>query len=190
MRGDYLFSVLKSVGEGLDSFVVLSEAVLTAGYGATGKRIDYEVSKIKKQRTVSALERKRKQRLSSVLWKLKRDKLIEVNPETRAEKRFPLCHYPSPTYKTFRGKTVKIVLFDIKEKERAKRIWLCSALKNLGFRMLQKSAWAGENMIPKRLILDLDKLEILGDVEILEVLKPGSLKENLREIIDRSSKTS
>ena len=159
MRGDYLFSVLKSVGEGLDSFVVLSEAVLTAGYGATGKRIDYEVSKIKKQRTVSALERKRKQRLSSVLWKLKRDKLIEVNPETRAfsltqegkkfysdlEKRFPLCHYPSPTYKTFRGKTVKIVLFDIKEKERSKRVWLCSVLRNLGYRMLQKSAWIGDS---------------------------------------------
>ena len=71
---------------------------------------------------------------------------------------------------------MKIVLFDIKEKERSKRVWLCSVLRNHGYRMLQKSAWAGENMIPKRLILDLDKLEILGDVEILEVLKPGSLK--------------
>jgi len=76
-----------------------------------------------------------------------------------------------------RGNDFKIVIFDIPEKERRKRVWLNSALRNLKFKMLQKSVWAGKSNLPEQFIEDLRKINIFQFIEIFTISKHGSLRQ-------------
>jgi hypothetical protein len=51
-----------------------------------------------------------------------------------------------------------------------------SALKNLGFRMIQKSVWVGKVTLPEDFLSDLRQLNLISCVEIFEVNKAGSLR--------------
>jgi hypothetical protein len=72
---------------------------------------------------------------------------------------------------------LKIVIFDIPEPERKKRAWLRSVLKNLKYKMLQKSVWAGNAMLPEQFFKDLLKRNLLGYVEVLAATKRGTLEK-------------
>ena len=74
-------------------------------------------------------------------------------------------------------KCLKIIIFDIPEKERQKRDWLRSTIKNLGFKQLQQSVWAGNNPIPEDFIEDLGGLNLLDFVEIFSVNKKGTIEK-------------
>ena len=192
MRGKHILTVLNFIGEGVSSYMELSEAILRGGYG--GKRIDSELSKIKKRNKLSRGLANEKKRLSSLLFKLKRDKILAVDSEskrfyltTRGENKllelnnlFSDCSL-SRNYPVSEEGGYKIVIFDIPERLSCQRIWLRSVLTNLGFKMLQKSVWIGDNKIPKELIKDFSKLKLLDYIEIFEVVKRGSLKIEERE---------
>jgi phenylacetic acid degradation operon negative regulatory protein len=75
-------------------------------------------------------------------------------------------------------KSLKIIIFDIPEKERRKRDWLRSVIKNLGFRQLQQSVWAGNNPIPEDFIEDLNEFNLLQFVEIFSVGKRGTIEKS------------
>jgi len=125
---------------------------------------------------------------------LKRDKILSVDSEskrfyltTRGENKllelnnlFSDCSL-SRNYPVSEEGGYKIVIFDIPERLSCQRIWLRSVLTNLGFKMLQKSVWIGDNKIPKELIKDFSKLKLLDYIEIFEVVKRGSLKIEERE---------
>jgi len=81
-----------------------------------------------------------------------------------------------PDYKAETDDKFKIIIFDIPEKERKKRMWLREVLKRLGFKMLQLSVWIGKNKIPEQFLLDLKEKQILAYVHILEIGKSGTLK--------------
>src|SRR3989339_151600 len=72
---------------------------------------------------------------------------------------------------------LKIIAFDIPEREKSKRRWLCSVLKNLGFEMRQKSVWVGRSRLPVYFIKDISRLGLLDCVDIFEVAKKGSLND-------------
>ncbi len=72
---------------------------------------------------------------------------------------------------------MKIVLFDIPEKESAQRAWLREVLKNLKFTMLQKSVWVGNSSLPEEFMNDLRARGIDKFVEILAVTKSGTLRQ-------------
>lgn len=72
---------------------------------------------------------------------------------------------------------LKIVVFDVPEKERPKRLWLCEALKLLGFKRLQRSVWIGKNKISEDFVKDLHKKSMINYVHILEVSKAGTVRE-------------
>jgi DNA-binding transcriptional regulator PaaX len=74
-------------------------------------------------------------------------------------------------------KSLKIIIFDIPEKERQKRNWLRSVIRNLGFKQLQQSVWAGNSSIPEDFIEDLDSLNLLDFVEIFSVNKKGTIEK-------------
>lgn len=74
-------------------------------------------------------------------------------------------------------KELKIVLFDIPEKESAHRAWLREVLKNLKFTMLQKSVWVGNSSLPEEFMNDLRARGIDKFVEILAVTKSGTLRQ-------------
>lgn len=72
---------------------------------------------------------------------------------------------------------LKIVVFDVPEKERRKRAWLREALKMLGFKMLQQSVWMGKNKIPEQFLVDLRKKNLLPCIHIMEVSRGGAIRE-------------
>ena len=70
---------------------------------------------------------------------------------------------------------IKIVIFDIPEKERHKRAWLRAVLISLDFSILQQSVWIGKNKIPEDFLLDLREYKMLSYVQIFEISKKGSI---------------
>ncbi|MDO8664844.1 MAG: hypothetical protein Q7K44_04875 [Candidatus Liptonbacteria bacterium] len=62
-----------------------------------------------------------------------------------------------------------IVAFDIPEHHKRKRVWLRVELKNLGFKMLQKSIWFGPAPLPKEFVKTLNDLNLLDFIKFFEV---------------------
>jgi DNA-binding transcriptional regulator PaaX len=81
-----------------------------------------------------------------------------------------------PDYQPSPGTGVVLVIFDVPEKQKRKRVWLRAALKQLGFQMVQKSVWFGKVKIPKNFLEDLGRHKIIDCVEIFAITKTGSLK--------------
>ncbi|MBI2635441.1 MAG: CRISPR-associated endonuclease Cas2, partial [Parcubacteria group bacterium] len=71
---------------------------------------------------------------------------------------------------------LKVVIFDIPEKQKHKREWLRGQLQDLGFKMIQKSVWMGKRKFPKEFLEDIRDLKLLAYVEIFSVTKTGSMR--------------
>lgn len=69
----------------------------------------------------------------------------------------------------------RLVVFDIPEKERAKRRWLRGELIALEYRQLQKSVWLGEVPLPVDFIGGLDALRLNGKVHIFRIESDGAI---------------
>lgn len=149
---------------------------------------DNDYKKINKKKLLN-IDKNKRCRLSDMLYRLKKDGLIAIQDKNN-QKTFSITEFgketllkllsrkllPNNQYKKEFEKEFKIIIFDIPEKEHRKRWWLRSVLKNLGFRILQKSVWIGKSKIPEELILDFKKLNILPYVEIFTIKKMGSLR--------------
>lgn len=194
MKGDITIKILESIHDlGMDA-ASLFKMFLTVGYGASYGKMQYTLSKTKSARQTSQawnIEHGTKQKYYSLLCQLKKDGLIKKEArgrkgvfiitkkglerlsllKERSQKRMPPAFYQKS-----QGNTFVIIAFDIPEKERGRRDWLRSVLKNLGLKMVQKSLWLGKVKIPKEFIDDLSKLNLLNYVEIFEITKTGSLK--------------
>ncbi|MEK9194294.1 MAG: CRISPR-associated endonuclease Cas2 [Patescibacteria group bacterium] len=195
-KGHVTFNLLERLWTTATNSVDLFEAFLDAGYGASYKKIEYSLSKIRTEKATAnfhkELEREAKIKYNTLIYKLKRDGLV-VKSLRNGLKIFTITmkgknklealktkikkQLPSPKYEKKETTNPIIVAFDIPEKERRKRNWLRDVLKNLGFRIIQKSVWAGKVKIPKRFLEDLKKLRLIDFVEIFEVSKAGSLKQ-------------
>ena len=197
MKGDIILEALKKIKNTAVSFSDLFEAMLKAGYGASLRSLNYEVSKIEQRRNNEVFQRQIRLRYYRLIYKLKKDQLIResfknnhkfLNITRRGlsllgflQKRKDKNPLPSPNryvkdedQKTHR---LVIVVFDVPEREKNKRNWLRAVLKRLGLEMIQKSVWAGTVKLPEQFINDLIKFKIIDFVEILEVTKKGSLEQ-------------
>ena len=92
----------------------------------------------------------------------------------REKKKFSLTHV---SYVPEKDSVVRVVIFDVPERERYKRVWLRTALLALGFSLCQQSVWIGKSKIPKGFLEDLRDREMLSYVEVFEVSKEGSLEK-------------
>lgn len=72
-------------------------------------------------------------------------------------------------------KTLKIIAFDIPEKERHKRDWLREVLTRLNYTMLQRSVWLGKIRLPEAFFHVLRDKKIIQYVHILKVYKSGTI---------------
>ena len=72
---------------------------------------------------------------------------------------------------------MRLVIFDIPEKERKKRRALRAELISFNFSQLQKSVWAGENPLPEDFLSFLDELNLKNKVHIFSVRKHGTLQK-------------
>lgn len=129
-----------------------------------------------------------KQRIHERLSQLKKDGLIfEQDSKNRKilrltskgiEKLSLMKILPGvPLYECQKSDQFVIVAFDVPEKERWKRGWLRSALKNMGLRFLQQSLWIGKIKLPTNFLDDLEKLRLSNCVEIFAVTKTGTIKQ-------------
>jgi len=195
MKGDITLKILEIVGETVVNTIDLVGAILSSGYGASYGKIQYELSRRQSDREIKSFRKKiynqNKQKYYNLIYKLKRDNLIKENTE-KNKKYFVLTEkgesklfdllarrknkFPENIYNKENGNNLIIVAFDIPEIEKRKREWVRAALKNLDFKMIQKSVWVGKVKIPKQFLDDLLKLRLIDFVEIFEVSKSGSLK--------------
>lgn len=127
----------------------------------------------------------KKKAFNSLLKKLRSDGLIETKEGKIAiTKRGRLAlkiikqkFFPKNHYQVKKDDSFKLVIFDIPEKEKAKRNWLRDSLKEMGFEMIQKSVWSGKIKIPAEFLEDLNWLRLINYVDILAVTKTGSLRQ-------------
>src|SRR3989344_167917 len=193
MKGKITLAILEALGEIGADIPDLFEAFLSAGYGASMGKIGYKFSKARiereKSRTRSLEEGRMRQRYSNIISRLKRDRLIEKDVEKSsfritlfgkrkrdALRKHASVYLPKTSYKKAGSDNVVIVAFDIPERERSKRNWLRSALKNLGLKMMQRSLWIGKCKIPKIFLEDVRDLKLVEYLEIFEVTKTGTLE--------------
>lgn len=70
---------------------------------------------------------------------------------------------------------IRLVIFDIPERERKKRDILRAELVGCDFTVLQKSVWMGRHPLPKSFIAFLDSLNLKNRVHIFSVKDCGTL---------------
>jgi DNA-binding transcriptional regulator PaaX len=162
----------------------LIEAFLISGYGASFNQIQRTKEKLELKRLRAEETEREKQKFYCLLNKLKREGFVlktQIGWKITALGKTKLKILRQKSRKKFpkiiKDSTIKIIVFDIPEKERKKRDWLRQMLKNLEFIMLQKSVWIGKTVLTKKFIYNLKKLDILSFVQIFAVSKTGTIKE-------------
>lgn len=111
---------------------------------------------------------KKKQSKDGSLWNITKrgfEKLGLINKKKK------------PEYDSIKDNKVKIITFDIPERERWKRAWLREALTAQEFSMLHQSVWIGKNKIPEQFLVDLRDMNLIKYVHILKVSAFGTVKE-------------
>lgn len=188
-KADLLLKTLEVIGQ-LGINIMSIPLIFAAPYGSSASEIRRHIASYgnsQSQEGDQLAEAKRK--AHNMLYRLRKDGLIDEDGPRAMLNKFgrsmlkklrrensKLDVMPPKTYVAQKGIELKIVVFDIPEKQRRKRNWLRDVLVNLEYTMLQKSVWVGTDKIPKEFFDDLVRLNLLRCVEILSVTKTGSLR--------------
>ncbi len=170
--------------------------VFSLPYGSSFHKIESSLRKYRERRDLymrQMRENKENQnRFKHFIYHLRKERLIEnikkdkgmfVKITSAGEKLLSKLRQrkdqdlPEKTYPVLEKDELKIIIFDVPEKEKRKRAWLRSALRNLEFTMIQKSVWSGKTKLPQEFINQLHKLNLLSHVEIFTISKTGTLKK-------------
>ena len=196
MPRSLVFLILEKLKEVSVGSAELLEVILESPYGTSLSGFEYNLRKkqsARQQREDREKEEKLlQQRYYSLVYKLEkggllkrtkkgpRNKILEITQNGLKKlihlRKKKLSQLPPGTYPKGNVNTFVIIAFDIPEKERRKRAWLRSVLKNLGLRIIQKSVWLGKVKIPEDFLEDLRDLKLTTFVEIFEITKTGSLE--------------
>ena len=191
MKGEKRLKVLEFIKNSVTAADELF-FIFTVPYGTSFHTAEYLLRKYREEKERREFSSRERQRFADLLYRLRKDGLVEdakrngkillnltqkgkeILEKLRAKKDIAL---PDVKYKNQTDNVLKIVIFDIPESERRKRVWLCSALRDLEFTMLQKSVWTGKIKFPEDFMNDLKKLGLLSRIEIFAISKTGSLKQ-------------
>jgi len=126
-----------------------------------------------------------RQNFYSLLNYLKRQGFIEKKVEKNKtqwrlttqgnEKLKEISASEKKSYTSEKDSILRVVVFDIPERDRVKRNWLRGVLRELGFSFLQGSVWIGKKRIPEEFIFELRERNLLSYIHIFEVGKEGSI---------------
>ena len=119
---------------------------------------------------------------STILYRLKKDGLVvKTGPHRKSiwsltdkGKNF-VTRVVEPSLPKEDG-IVRLVMFDIPEKESGKRRLTRERLLASGFSQLQKSVWVGYRPLPQKFIEFLDDMKLKGKVQIVSIDKKGTLE--------------
>lgn len=130
--------------------------------------------------------------VNNVIYRLQKEGLITkrgdlmpiLNSKGRKlmrELRGSVGAFPEPnTYNFESGEKLTLIIFDIPEKQKAKRAWLRNVLKYLDYKMIQKSVWLGANKFPAEAVADFEALNLLNCVHIFSIDKSGTLTDKFK----------
>lgn len=107
------------------------------------------------------------------IWQITKRGLEKLALFKKAEKTFVKAT-PSD-YEAEEDRNIKIIIFDVPEKEREKREWLRGVIFAMGFTLLQRSVWIGKKKIPERFLFDLKKMNMFSYVHIFEISRQGTI---------------
>lgn len=177
--------ILETLADASLTMAALFAAIATSSYGEPWRKTEQRADKIKDDILFGYQKKVTRNTFDSLLSKMKKEGLIEIRDNKLAItekgreklKVAKLGLWPRKDYQAEPDQTIKIIIFDIPEKERKKRDWLRFNLEEMGFEMLQKSVWVGKKKIPKEFLNDLARLKIADYVEIFGVSKTGSLRK-------------
>ncbi|OIO48294.1 MAG: hypothetical protein AUJ32_00885 [Parcubacteria group bacterium CG1_02_40_82] len=190
MKGEIKLKILEFL-EGSAQFVDDMLFVFSLPHGTSYSKMEYFLEKRREQADKIVPKQIRKQTrqcFNVFFYRLKKDGLVEKKNKNKKSllkltpkgreilQKLRSTILPNNKYKSQSNDTLKIVIFDIPEREREKRDWLRIALKNLNFNMVQKSVWIGKAKLPKEFVQDLNRMNIFTYVEIFAVTKAGSLR--------------
>ena len=123
--------------------------------------------------------------LSSTIWRLKRQGLIRKKGNGKSSvwsitedgKKWFYAKMAETEYDLLpEDNILRLVIFDIPERERKKRDTLRARLVAHRFERLQKSVWAGRRPLSEDFIELCDELNLKGKVHIFSVQKEGTLE--------------
>lgn len=185
--GSLIERILEHLADATADSLYLFVAIIDSGYGASRSKIERRARELREQGLSGPNKndlRRRRNNFYSYLYHLQKDGLIErqrgkwfINARGREKYKTLLNRLPRKRYQKEADTSLKIVIFDIPEKEKAKRNWLRGRLIELGFKMLQKSVWAGKMKLPQGFLDDLRDLKMIQYVEVFAVTKSGSLRQ-------------
>ncbi len=186
MKGELIYKILNSLNDAVYDQIDFVKAFLEAGYGAGGRKINFEFQKMQDKRIIKQIEKEKISKFKNYLAKLKNGGLILENESKRIylsekgkKKLNKLKNSPNlnkENYKKVMGENVLVISYDIPIAFNRERNILRDILRMLGFNLIHKSVWVGKVLLPRTFVNDLSKLGILDYVEILEVTRKGTLK--------------
>jgi hypothetical protein len=191
-KGDITLAILAALRAARATTEELFDVLSYYGYVETYRRAR-GLSPLKPQKRdvqYSKVEIDKKERLSKLLSKLKREGFITKTGKNQKlgcwaitgrgkikEQRLQQNAFAKPLYQVEKSKETHIIVFDIPETLRRERDWLRGVLKNFELKMLQKSVWVGKVTLPGEFFDDLRRRGILDYVEVFAVTKGGTLEQ-------------
>jgi DNA-binding transcriptional regulator PaaX len=197
MKGDLIFGILKILESAAFATADLLEALMS-DYSSSYKKARRLMlsGPPPRESLVDALQEefRENQKFYNLLYYLQKEGFVDKKKKQNIKKTFWLITkkgkkklkslkeqrhrtIPKKDYPVEASNDLKVVTFDIPEKERRKRVWLRRALLSLGFSMLQESVWIGKTKLPQEFIKDLRGLKLLPYVEIFSISKIGTIKQ-------------
>lgn len=186
-RGKILYQILDFLGDAVLEQADFMQAVLQAGYGASGGKIEYKYSKLQASRHTRKIKKQELLRFQKYLSKLKSEGFIlgkksgQVSLSQKGKQKLEIFRnsFSLNKYKYTKeaGDKIVVVSYDLPIAFNRERDILREMLKLIGLQMVHKSVWVGKVKLPSSFIASLGQMNIINFVEILEVTKSGTLKD-------------
>jgi len=190
-RGEIIPKILEILQAGAETTADLFD-IFTSGYGESYRKLRRSIKYGSPQfKNDWAFEYRQLQQFYSLLNQLKNHGFIEKKVDKKRKSVWKITKRGLEKLKLIKEKKkskkfivnytkeeddkLKVVIFDVPEKERHKRAWLRAVLAYLGFTLLQESVWIGKNKIPEEFIHDLRRQGMLSYVHIFEINKKGTI---------------
>ncbi len=187
-RGELTKRILEHLMNASSDMLYLFAAIVVSPYGASRGQIERKMEELREGSTKSKADlekiRQKQRNFYNIVYQLRRDGFIKKTEKRKllitvlGKEKYKkiLNRLPKRYHKPQADTSLKVVIFDIPEKEKYKREWLRDQLRELGFKMLQKSVWIGRKKLPREFIEDIRNIKLLPHVEIFAITKTGSIQ--------------
>lgn len=187
-KGDIMLRILDLLEKTALNALDITAAIV--GSYKSSRALHRALYKAARKRDMRSYHRERLQRYYRLLNHLKEQGLVMRMQEKRngrsiwkitkqGQAKRKLLHQSPERYSIIPGTEIKIVAFDIPERQKKQRDWLRAVLKHLKFTLVQRSVWIGTTILPEELIDDLHDRALLSCVQIFSITKKGTLENIL-----------